>query len=294
MLKNCLMAVCLMMTLSGFWIPANVHALQVYIDPKTGKSCDCTKTTTTIPACSFCLSTGSVVAEGYGNTQGANTSIFIAIKPDANSPTFLICRNRGGTIGGGQAFLPFINIVSGAVSNESVDKHGKFSFITGHIVATGIHPEYTPEQCTADPACAQIQQFCPNGGLNGNEGKNWTPIDLTPTKTFAQEFMYYCDKIVNKQCPCDPRKDADTAPVTDAVGPPDRCASNTSSIPGGSNTFTFSWTDKNNDSKVDHLDIVPADKSPLFSCTLQNPQDYFFGASLPYDCVPASGPDLFP
>src|SRR5262245_26535185 len=285
MLKKCLMAVCLMMTLSGFWIPAKVYALQVYIDPKTGRSCDCTKTTPTIPACSFCLATGSVVGEGFGNTQGAKTSIFIAIKPDATGESFLICRNKGGTISGGKAFLPQIAVTTGGVTSESVDKQGKFNFITGHITPGGVNPSFTPEQCTADPACADIQRFCPNGGENGNEGKNWTPIDVTPIKTFAQEFMYYCDNLAGKVCPCDPRKDAGAppngapipgaGPIDPALGPADRCASNTSSIPGGTNTFTFAWTNVLPDGVVDHRDIVPADKSPLFSCTLPNPQDYF-------------------
>jgi hypothetical protein len=189
------------------------------------------------------------------------------------------------------------------VTNESVGKKGNFTFVTGHIVPTGIHPEYTPEQCSADPACAQIQQFCPNGVITGNEGKNWVPIDLTPIKTLAQDFLYYCGKETNKRCPCDPRKDAGADPngapilgqvIDGTLGPADRCASNTTTPPGGSNTFTFAWTNTNGDGYVDHLDIVPADLSPVFECTLPHPEDYFFGASLPYDCVTKDVPNLFP
>jgi hypothetical protein len=188
-----------------------------------------------------------------------------------------------------------------------VDKKGKFGFATGDIVPSGVHPEYTPEQCTADPACAAIQQFCPNGGINGNEGKNWNPIDVTPITMKVQAFLYYCDSDNGTHiCTCDPTLDAvDSGPVPPASisatsGPVNRCASATSTNTT-TNTWTFAWTDVSGpltpgvpDGSINHYDIRPGAKTAVNFCRLPNPQDYFFGAQLPYDCSDTTLPDLFP
>jgi hypothetical protein len=289
MLKHCVIAMCLMMIGSAFWMPAEVDALYICLP---GKPCK----------------TGSVDVPGEGITKGAITSVWVVLKPQNDQGVFLVCRNRGGTVGSGKAFLPSDVDLTGldADKPDSVDKKGKYTFFTDGIVPAGIHPEYTPEQCSADPACAAIQLFCPNGGSNGNDGKNWVPIDITPIAFLAQGFTYYCDSDQGvHMCTCNPGLDAeDSGPVSSisaTSGPVNRCASAIVGSNPSTKTFTFAWTDVSGpltpgvpDGRTDHYDIVPFDKSSVVACVLPNPDDYFPGASLPYNCPVIEHADLFP
>lgn len=297
MLKNCAIVMGLMIIGSAFWMPAEVHALTITLKCPAGQTYSTTQ--------KKCVTTGSVEVEGSGNTQGATTTAFVVARPDNAQGVILICRNRGGTVGSGKAFLPSDVDLSGvdAEKPKLIDKKGKFAFATGEILPAGVHPEYTPEQCAADPACAAIQQFCPNGGVNGNEGKNWNVIDVTPIALKVQAFLYYCDSDKDLHiCQCDPTLDAtdsgQASPVSATSGPTNRCASATNSNTT-TNTWTFAWTDVSGplgvpDGISDHYDIVPGAKTPVNSCVLQNPQDFVFGAKLPYECFDTTLPNLFP
>lgn len=318
MLKNSVIALCLMIIGSAIWIPAEVHAL--YIQPKT-TTCDCVLPNPPqggLPRCSFCTG-GSVIASGEGNTQGANTSVFVALQvvpnPTPGGPIGkLTCFNHGENSNiTSNAFNINATIQTGAVSSETVQKNGKFTFLTGGILPDGIHREstWTSEDCFNDPACKAWQDFCPNGVLNDNEkqSKNWVPRDFVPFFMLAQEFLYYCDSQTGKDCPCDPRMDAGTGPISGNgpisgdLGPANRCATATSTTKTSTNTWTFAWTNvsgppptRNMDSQVDHFDIVPGAKSDMFMCSmsLENQQLYSLGAELPYDCVKQTAPDFFP
>jgi hypothetical protein len=301
MLKNCAIAMCLMSIGSAFWMPPEAHALVITL------KCPA-KYTFSIPL-NKCVFTGSVEVGGEGNTQGATTTAFTVVKPDNSQGVILVCRNRGGTVGSGKAFFPSNVDLSGidAEKPKVVDKKGKFGFATGEILPAGVHPEYTPEQCAADSACAAIQKFCPNGVINGNEGKNWNPIDVTPITMKVQAFLYYCDSDSTSPtphiCTCDPTLDADDSgtsypSVSPTSGPVNRCASATSTNTT-TNTWTFAWTDISGPSGVsdgitNHYDIRPGAKTAVNSCVLPNPQNFVFGAQLPYDCSDTTLPDLFP
>jgi len=297
MLKKFVVGISLVFIGNGFWVPAEVHALVVNFTCPSGQTYN-----TTLKKC---VTTGSVEVEGSGNTQGATTTAYVVVKPDNTQGVILVCRNRGGNIGTGKAFLPSNINLSGADAEKpaGVDKKGKFAFATKSILPAAIHPEYTPEQCQADPACAAIQTFCPNGVVSG-DGKNWVPVDLTPLALKVQGFLYYCDSDSTSQtphiCNCDPTKDAfdsgTSNPVSATSGPANRCASATGSK---TNTWTFAWTDVNGplgvpDGVSNHYDIVPGAKTPVNSCVLPNPQDYFYGAKLPYECLDTTEADLFP
>jgi len=297
MLKKFVVGISLVFIANWFWVPAEVHALTITLKCPP-------KFTFSIPL-NKCVYTGSVEVGGSGNTQGATTTAFTVVKPDNSQGVLLVCRNRGGTIGSGKAFLPSDVDLSGtdAEKPQLVDKKGKFGFATGDILPAGVHPEFTPDQCAADPACAAIQIFCPNGGVNGNEGKNWVVVDVTPIAMKVQAFLYYCDSDKGLHiCQCDPTLDAtdsgQASPVSATSGPANRCASATNSN-SSTNTWTFAWTDVSGplgvpDTISDHYDIVPGAKTVVNSCVLPNPQDYFFGAQLPYDCSDTTLPDLFP
>lgn len=304
MLKKFIVGISLVFIGNGFWVPAEVHALYLNFTCPSGQTYN-----TTLKKC---VTTGSVEVEGSGNTQGATTTAYVVVKPDNSQGVILVCRNRGGNIGTGKAFLPSNIDLSGTDAEKpaGVDKKGKFSFITDGIIPAGIHPEYTPEQCQADPACAAIQTFCPNGVVSG-DGKNWVPVDVTPIALKVQGFLYYCDSDSTSQtphkCNCDPTLDAADSgvsypSVSATSGPAERCASSTGSKTS-TNTWTFAWTDVHDqsggapDGKVNHYDIVPGAKTPVNSCVLPNPQDYFYGAKLPYECSDITDPnvkDLFP
>lgn len=297
MLKKCIIAMCLMIIGIAFWMPVEVHALVISLKCQTGFKL----------VNGSCVYTGSVEVEGGGNTQGATTTAYVVVKPDNSQGVLLICRNSGGNAGPGKAFLPSDVDLSGSDAEKPalVDKKGKYVFATGEILPAGIHPEYTPEQCQLDSACAAIQRFCPNGGVNGNEGKNWVPIDVTPIALKVQGFLYYCDSDQGLHiCTCDPKLDAtDSGPVfsiSATSGPVNRCSSATDPKTS-TNTFTFAWRDVSGpltpgvpDGNTNHYDIVPGAKTPVLSCVLPNPQDFFFGAKLPYDCTETTLPDLFP
>jgi len=293
MLKNCAIVMGLMIIGSAFWMPAEVHALTITLKCPAGQTYNTTQ--------KKCVTTGSVEVEGSGNTQGATTTAYVVVKPDSSQGVILVCRNRGGNISTGQAFLPSNVDLSGTDAEKpaGVDKKGKFSFITDSILPAGIHPEYTPEQCTGDPQCKAIQDFCPNGVLTA-ESKNWVPVDLTPLALKVQGFLYYCDSDSTSQtphiCNCDPTLDASGGLLATSVsateGPVNRCASATGSK---TNTWTFAWTNVNGDNSINHLDVVPGAKTAVNSCVLPNPQDYFYGAKLPYECFDNTElPDLFP
>lgn len=293
MLKKFLFGLTVIVVGSALWVPEEAHALYLNFKCPTG----------TAFINGVCVKTGSVEVDGSGNTQGASTTVYVVVKPDNSQGVILVCRNRGGTVGSGNAFLPSDIDLSGTDSEKPnlVDKNGKFGFATDSILPAGIHPEYTPEQCTADPACAAIQVFCPNGGINGNDGKNWVPIDVTPIALKVQGFLYYCDSDKGLHiCACDPKLDAQDSGVNNpvfATSPPQtRCASATGSK---TNTWTFAWIDVSGPFGVpngisDHYDIVPGARTPVYSCVLPNPQDWFLGASLPYDCTETTLPNLFP
>jgi len=292
MLKKLMLSLSLTILLgNGFWTPAPVHALYVTLKCASGY--------TYING--VCVKTGSVEVEGTGNTQGANTTAYAVVKPDNSQGVILVCRNRGGNVGSGQAFLPSDINLSGTDAEKPnlVDKKGKFTFASDSILPAGIHPEYTPEECTDDTACAAIQLYCPNGGYNGNDGKNWVPIDVTPIALKVQAFLYYCDSDKGVHiCPCDPKLDAQLnmdGLVLAEAGPANRCASATSSTKTTTSTSTFAWPNTDQDGTIDHYDILPAAKTVVYSCVLPNPQDWYYGASLPYSCAEdTTSLDLFP
>jgi hypothetical protein len=294
MLRKFMLGMCLVLIGSAFWIPADVHALYVTLKCPAG----------TIYKNGLCVKTGSVEVEGSGNTQGATTTAYVVVKPDSSQGVIVVCRNRGGNIGSGKAFLPSdIDLSSSdAEKPKLVDKKGKFAFGTDDILPAGIHPEYTPEQCQADLACAAIQTFCPNGVPSG-DGKNWVPVDVTPIVLKVQGFLYYCDSDKGTHiCACDPKLDAtdsgQASPVSATSPPQTRCASATDPKTS-TNTWTFAWTDVSGpfgvpDSISDHYDIVPGAQTPVYSCVLPNPQDFFYGAKLPYECTETTLANLFP
>ena len=286
-----MIAMCLIIIGCVLWMPAEVQAQ--YLNMKCPAGTVYSLTTRT------CQAAGNTVdTEGDGLTQGAKTTVFIAVQPDANAGVFLQCRNRGGTTGFGKAFLPgSIKLFSSKATKPNVvDKKGKFLWSDPDILPAGINPAFTPDQCAADPNCAAFQIFCPNGGVNGNDGKNWTPIDFTPIAMKMQGFLYFCDNDKGTHvCNCDPTLDA-IDPTNAASGPANRCATATKADPGPSD-FSFVWTETNGDSVINHLDIRPFFKTPVKDCLLSDPDTFTFTGPLHgYGCIdlPPTTPDIFP
>jgi hypothetical protein len=286
MWKNSMMVMGLMITGSAFWIPVKTDAQTLSFKCPSGTTYNLT--TKTCKA-----STGSVDTEGDGNTQGGKTTVNVAILPDNEAGIFLLCRNRGGTIGSGKAFLPgAINLSSVKGTKPTlVDKKGKFVWTNQDIQVAGVHPEFTPEQCANDPTgqCQALQVFCPNGGFNGNDGKNWVPVDAVPVAMKMQGFLHFCDNDGGIHvCNCDPTS-----------GPANRCASATKVNPGPQD-FTYVWTDISGpngipDGAINHFDIRPFYKTPVNACFLPNPQDFSFnGPRLGYACEDTTLPSIFP
>lgn len=289
MLKNCVIAMCLPIIGSAFWLPAEVHAQYLNFKCPAGTVYNLTT--------KKCQAAGQTVdTEGDGNTQGGKTTVVVAVQPDNDGGVFLQCRNKGGTIGNGKAFLPRnIKLFSQKATKPNfVDKKGKFLWFNDGILPPGVHPEFTPAQCANDPQCAEIQVFCPNGGFTGSEGKNWVPIDVTPIKMLMQGFLYFCDNDKGVHvCNCDPTLDADL-PISATSGPANRCASATKENPSPQD-FTFAWTEVNGDGSINHRDIRPFVKTPVKSCELSDPETFTFdGQPHGYGCEDTTLPDLFP
>lgn len=297
MWKNSIIVMGLVITGSAFWIPAKTDAQTLSFKCPSG-----TTYNYTLKKCQ--ASTGSVDTEGDGNTQGGKTTVFVTVIPNPDAGVFLLCRNKGGNVGSGKAFLPReINLLSQKGSKPTlVDKKGKFIWSNQDILPPGIHPEWTPEQCATDPSgeCQQLQVFCPNGGFNGNDGKNWVPIDLTPIKMQMQGFLYFCDSDGGiHTCNCDPTLDA-VNPTDATSGPANRCATATKVNPGPQD-FSFVWTDISGpngipDGAINHYDIRPFYKTPVKNCELPNPDSFSFnGPSLGYGCEDTAVPaNIFP
>src|SRR5262245_15827686 len=251
MLKNFTIAMCLSIIGGAFWMPAEVQAQYLNFKCPVGFTFNLTTRT--------CQAGGNTVdTEGDGLTQGAKTTVFVAVQPDNDAGVFLQCRNKNGQIGNGRAFLPHsVKLFSEKATKPNiVDKKGKFTWTNPDILPPGINPAFTPAQCASDPNCAAIQVFCPNGGFTGNEGKNWVPVDVTPITMKMQGFLYFCDNDKGTHvCNCDPTLDADD-PTNAASGPAKRCATATNENPGP-NDFSFVWTNVNNDGAINHLDIRP-------------------------------------
>lgn len=296
MWKNSMMVMGLLITSSAFWIPVKTDAQTLSFKCPAGTTYNLTTKTCR-------ASTGSVDTEGDGNTQGGKTTVVVAVLPDNEAGIFLLCRNSGGNIGSGKAFLPAaINLSSTKGTKPTlVDKKGKFVWTNQDIEIAGVHPEWTPEQCANDPTgqCQQLQAYCPNGGFTGNGGKNWVPVNATPVAMKMQGFLYFCDNDGGHHvCNCDPTLDADQ-PISATSGPANRCASATKENPGPQD-FTFAWTDVSGpngipDGSINHFDIRPFYKTPVNSCVLPNPQDFSFnGPRLGYACEDTTLPSIFP
>src|SRR5262245_56280746 len=174
MLKSCMMAMSVMIIGGAFWMPAEVQAQYLNFKCPVGTV---VKIVAGKPTCAAAANT--VDTEGDGLTQGAKTTVVVVVEPNNDAGVFIQCRNRGGTTGSGKAFLPKnINLFSQKGTKPSaVDKKGKFVWFDHDILPAGVNPANTPDQCAADPNCAAIAQFCPNGGFTGNGGKNWTVTD---------------------------------------------------------------------------------------------------------------------
>jgi hypothetical protein len=227
------------------------------------------------------FTTKGVACTGTGNTQGAVTAGNCGVANDPNSEILVICRNAGGNISTGEAFLSSIQFNAAQAAVTTIDKKGNVSF-TAITNATGVHPEtgFTGAQCQADPACAALQQFCPN--------PNWVPVDVVPIKFTAELDLYYCDNDNVHTCPCNPTLDADPntgGPTSATSGPVNRCATATSSKTTPT-TWSFVWSDTNGDGVINHLDILPG-ATGKFSCNLPNSsvKKYVYGSSVPYDCT---------
>lgn len=291
MLKSCMVAMCLIIIGCVLWMPAEVQAQ--YLNMKCPAGTVFNFSTRTCQAAA-----NTVDTEGDGLTQGAKTTVVVVVQPNNDGGVFIQCRNRGGTTGSGKAFLPHnINLFSQKATKPSfVDKKGKFLWSDHDILPAGVNPANTPDQCAADPNCAAIAQFCPNGGFTGNGGKNWTVTDVTPIAMHLQGFLYFCDNDGGTHvCNCDPTLDADPAlPISATSGPANRCASATNANPNP-NDFTYVWTDVNHDGSINHLDIRPFVKTPVKDCLLSDPDAFSFGGPLiGYGCVDTTLPDIFP
>ncbi|MEK7760045.1 MAG: hypothetical protein AAB433_00550 [Nitrospirota bacterium] len=229
------------------------------------------------------LSSGSfrtkgVSCTGTGNVQGGTVSGNCTVADDPNTEVIIICRNPGGNISTGKAFIPTVNFpaTQGPVEGGDIDKKGKASF-TAVTNADGINLNFDGAQCAGNPACAALQQFCPN--------PNWVPVDVVPIKFIGVLTLYYCDNDNIHTCTCDPTLDETGNVNTATSGPVNRCATATSAKTS-TNTWSFVWSDVAVPfGVIDHSDIVPAAAPISYSCTLPNPDNFVFGSSVPYDCV---------
>jgi hypothetical protein len=193
--------------------------------------------------------------------------------PMNNEPNvILVCRNPGGNISIGNAFVnEAIFDVALIVPNPNDIKKGKTTFqavLGGGGIAPN-DPACVEEDgsfdiycnCDHDDFCQTLREACPN--------PNWVPIDVVPLAMTATVATYFCNNDQDNNgdpihsCPCDPT-------ITDPQNA-FACASATGS---NNDPWTYNWQGG----------PVPWARE-VSECTLPDPGTFQFGEQREYDCT---------